>query len=49
MDGIRTLLSECTLEAVAHRREEMLRKLNVDTSVEDAVKVRLLDFHAVRM
>jgi hypothetical protein len=41
MDSIRNLLTECKLEAVAHRRKEMLRKTPESTSVADAVKVRL--------
>lgn len=38
------LLSECKLEAVAHRREEMLRKVIESTSVSDAVTVCLSNF-----
>jgi hypothetical protein len=45
MEAIRELLGECKLEAVAHRREDMLRKVSDSTSVRDAVAVCLLDSH----
>lgn len=42
MEGIRDLLSDCKLEAVAHRTATMLLKTSESTPVVDAVQVRLL-------
>lgn len=39
MEAIRNLLSDCKLEAVAHRNAKMLLTTKEDSPVEDAVTV----------